>query len=160
MAVSRRDPINFCGRAKYQKSSSGCPFILMVRILRLACTFSPSSIAIEYTDGTDAKQFKKFPVTFARFTDPRTLYDTLVSQHNEFFNSASISPGKLKHFLSEVIKRAPEVDLMNVPKEQLDKYKEQMKREFDANAIKPGDPGFVRDLRVDFAPATEPSDWD
>jgi hypothetical protein len=40
------------------------------------------------------------------------------------------------------------------------KYKEQMNREFEANAIKPGDPGFQRDVRVDFEPPTEPSDWD
>jgi hypothetical protein len=91
-----------------------------VRILRLA---------IEYTSGSTGKQYKQFQITFASFTDPRTLYETLITTHKDFFNPSSISPGKLKHFLSQMIKRAPSVDLREVSKEELTKYKEQMNRE-------------------------------
>jgi hypothetical protein len=126
----------------------------------LGCTFRPSSIAIEFTQSSPQKQYQTLEIPFAKFTDPATLSERLITDHSAFFNTASIHPNKLKHFVFNIIQRAPEIDLRLVPKDELTRYKEQMNREFEANAIKPTDPRFQRDVRVDFGPATEPSDWD
>jgi hypothetical protein len=126
----------------------------------LGCTFHPSSIAIEFTRDSQQKQYETFEIPFANFTDPATLYERLITEHASFFNSTSIPLNKLKHFVFDIIQRAPPMDLTQVSRDELTKYKEQMNREYEANAIKPTDPGFQRDVRVDFEPPTEPSDWD
>ena len=84
----------------------------------------------------------------------------MVTDYPDFFNEYSISPNKLKNFVSMIIKKAPSIDLTNLPREQIDKYKQQMNREFEMNAIKPGDPNFKYDMRVEFPEADEDCDWD
>lgn len=134
---------------------------MTIKILRLACTFSPeSSISIEYTDNSDLKQYRRFPVFFGSFSSPEALYQTLIDDYPDYFNKDSILPNKLKNFVSIIIKKAPTVDLTNVSKDQLVKYKNQMEREFEMNAIKPGDPNFVYDMRVDLPEPDEACDWD
>ena len=132
-----------------------------VKIIRLACTFNPASISAEYTDDRGkTKKYKQFPVVFGSFSEPMALYETLVSDYPEYFGDKAIPTNKLKNFVTMIIKKAPAIDLTTLPKEQIDRYKQQMNREFERNAIKPGDAGFEYDMRVDFPEANEPCDWD
>ena len=132
-----------------------------IKLTRLACTFNPASVSAEYTqDGGKTKQYKQFPVVFGPFSEPAALYETLVTDYPEYFGKSAISANKLKNFVSMINKKAPSIDLTNLSREQVDKYKQQMNREFEMNAIKPGDPNFQYDMRVDFPEADEPCDWD
>ena len=131
-----------------------------VKLTRLACTFNPASVSVEYTEDGKTKQYKQFQVVFGSFSEPAALYQTLVTDYPDFFNEYSINPNKLKNFVSMIIKKAPSIDLTNLPREQIDKYKQQMNREFEMNAIKPGDPNFKYDMRVEFPEADEDCDWD
>jgi hypothetical protein len=130
-----------------------------MKLLRLGCKFKPPSIWVEYTQGTSKKEYHEFPIAFGKFSDPRALYLTLTTDNPTFFNEKAISPNKLKHFIHQIIEKAPDVDLRDLNKADLVKYKEQMNREFELNAIKPGDPNFQYDLRCDVV-ADEPCDWD
>ena len=131
-----------------------------VKLTRLACTFNPASVSVEYTDDGKTKKYKQFPVVFGSFSEPAALYQTLVTDYPDFFNADTINLNKLKNFVSTIIKRAPSIDLTNLSRDQIDRYKEQMNREFEMNAIKPGDPNFQYDMRVEFPDADEPCDWD
>jgi len=51
-------------------------------------------------------------------------------------------------------------DLNRVGDASLRAAKAKMDVVFDANRLKPGDEGYVYDLRVDFQPPTETSEWD
>lgn len=133
---------------------------MSIKILRLACTFKPVSVSIEYTENGGEKKYRQFPVVFSSFTQPNALYETLISEYPTYFNEQSILPNKLKNFTKMIIEKSPSVDLRNVSKEELDKYKSVMNREFEMNAIKPGDPDFVYDMQVDLGEANEECDWD
>jgi hypothetical protein len=51
-------------------------------------------------------------------------------------------------------------DLNRVGDASLRAAKAKMDVVFDANRLKPGDPGYVYDVRVDFSPPTATSEWD
>lgn len=53
-----------------------------------------------------------------------------------------------------------EVDLNRVSEEDNRLAKRKMDEVFEAKRLKPGDPGFVWDKRVDFSPPEEVCDWD
>ena len=135
---------------------------MSVKITRLACSFQPPSISIEYNDGSKEPKFRQFPVVFGSFSLPEALYQTLTTDYPDFFNSKSISQNKLRKFLQIIIKKAPTVDLSAIAQndeKEYAKYKQQMEREFEMNAVKAGDPGYQYDLRADIE-ADEPCDWD
>ena len=131
-----------------------------IKITRLACTFNPASISVEYTENGRTKKYQQFPVVFGSFSEPAALYQTLIADYPKFFNENAIPTNKLKNFVTMIIKKAPSLDLTSLPREQIERYKKQMNREFEMNAIKPGDPNFQYDMRVDFPEADEPCDWD
>jgi hypothetical protein len=132
-----------------------------MKISRLGCKFRPPAIWIEYTKDSAKKQYHQFPIAFGRFSDPRALFVTLTTDFATWFNETSIQPNKLKHFIHNMLERAPDVDLRDLTREELVNYKEQMNREFELNAIKPGDPGFQYDLRDEVDEADKvPCDWD
>lgn len=130
-----------------------------ITLTRLACSFNPASISVEYTSGSK-KEYKQFPVVFGNFSEPGALFDTLVCEYPTYFGESSIHPNKLRNFIATIIQKAPKLDLTNVSKDVLDRYKQQMNREFERNAIKPDDPKFQYDMRVDFPDAEEPCEWD
>ena len=135
---------------------------MALKITRLACNFNPPSISIEYSDGSKQLQYRQFPVVFGNFSLGDALFSTLTTDYPDFFNSKTISLNKLKKFVQTIIKKAPTVDLSNVAQtneKEYIKYKEQMNREFEMNAIKPGDPQYQYDLRAEIE-ANEPCDWD
>lgn len=135
---------------------------MAVKITRLACSFDPPSIAIEYSDKSKQLKHRQFGVVFGNFSLPDALYNTLVTDYPDFFNSNTISLNKLKKFVQIIIKKAPTVDLSNLAQndeKEYIKYKQQMNREFEMNAIKPGDPQYQYDLRADIEP-DEPCEWD
>lgn len=135
---------------------------MAVKITRLACNFNPPSISIEYSDGSKQLQYRQFPVVFGNFSLPDALFDTLVKDYPDFFNKDTISLNKLKKFVQIIIKKAPVVDLSNVAQnneQEYIKYKQQMNREFEMNAIKPGDPEYQYDMRAEIE-ADEPCEWD
>lgn len=132
------------------------------KITRLACNFNPASISIEYSNGTKRLQYRQFPVVFGSFSDSEVLFNTLLSDYGDFFNQNTISLNKLKKFVQIIIKKAPTIDLSKVAQSDQTvylKYKTQMNREFESNVIKPGDPNYQYDMRVEIE-ATEPCDWD
>ena len=131
-----------------------------IEITQLGCNFNPASVSIEYVENGKSKKYRQFPVVFGNFSEPDALYETLVSDDPEFFHEKSIKLDKLRKFVELIIKKAPAIDLTNLSREQIDKYKQQMNREFEMNAIKPGDPDFQYDMRVDYPEADEPCDWD
>jgi len=51
-------------------------------------------------------------------------------------------------------------DLQRAGAAQLAMAKAKMDVVFEAHVLKPGDPGYIFDKRVEFAPSTEPSAWD
>eukprot|EP00955_Chlamydomonas_euryale_P107159 365747-Chlamydomonas_euryale.AAC.36 len=53
-----------------------------------------------------------------------------------------------------------DVDLNHVTELELRMAKARMDQAFNQNRLRPGDPGYVYDKEVDFAPATENNDWD
>ena len=135
---------------------------MALKITRLACNFNPPSISIEYSDGSKQLQYRQFPVVFGNFSLPDALFDTLVKDYPDFFNKDTISLNKLKKFVQIIIKKAPVVDLSNVDQnneQEYIKYKQQMNREFEMNAIKPGDPEYQYDMRAEIE-ADEPCEWD
>jgi centrosomal protein CEP19 len=51
-------------------------------------------------------------------------------------------------------------DLQRVGPAALQAAKAKMETVFEAKRVKPGDPGYVWDKRVEFTPSEEASDWD
>jgi hypothetical protein len=131
----------------------------MVKIVRLAGSFQPPSISIEYIESGSKLKYRKFPVAFGNFSDPVALFETLTNDYPEYFNAASISPKKLKTFIDIIINQCPPIDLTTVTQEERDAFKRQMEQEFALHAVKPGDPDFKYDLQEDVV-ADEPCDWD
>ena len=114
-------------------------------IKSLACSFEPPSISIEYLDSRKNTLYRKFNVAFAYFSNAVALRDTLIKDYSEFFNEKT---------------KAPKIDLKGKDISLIEQYKAQMQREFEMNVIKPGDPEFVYDLKVDFEPGSSENDWD
>ena len=132
-----------------------------MKITRLAATFGKNPfICIEYDDGNKL-QYLKFSVVFSHFSNVEALYQTLVTDYPDYFNENTIELTKLHNFVEKIIMACPELDLRTATKAQVDKFKEQMNREFEMNVIKPGDPGFEYDMRVDLDNNGEvKEDWD
>lgn len=129
-------------------------------ITRLACKFKPPSISIEYLDASNTKKYQQFEVMFAKFSEPHALFKTLTTDYASYFNENTIPLRKLMHFIRDIIKRAPSIDLTEQPRETIEKFKVQMNKEFELNQIKPGDPGYQYDLQEDFGDPEEPCEWD
>jgi hypothetical protein len=131
-------------------------------ISRLAATYGKSPfICIEYYDENGKPQYRKFTVVFSYFTNREAFYQTLITDYPDYFNENTIAPEKLKKFVDYIISNSPKLDLTNANKEEIDMFKEQMNREFEMNVIKPGDPDFQYDLKVDFDYDGEKNtDWD
>lgn len=53
-----------------------------------------------------------------------------------------------------------EVDLNRVSEEENMLAKKKMDEVFEVTRLKPGDPGFVWDKRIDFSPPEEVCEWD
>ena len=132
------------------------------KISRLAATYGKSPfICIEYYDKNGKPQYRKFSVVFSYFTNRDALYQTLITDYPDYFNEKTIEPQKLKKFVDNIISNSPKLDLANADKDEIDKFKEQMNREFEMNVIKPGDPGYQYDMKVDFDTGGEQNmDWD
>jgi len=129
-------------------------------IKSLACSFEPPSISIEYLDSRKNTLYRKFNVAFAYFSNAIALRDTLIKDYSEFFNEKTINSEKLLKFTEYIISKAPKIDLKGKDISLIEQYKAQMQREFEMNVIKPGDPEFVYDLKVDFEPGSSDNDWD
>ena len=133
-----------------------------MKITRLAATFGKNPfICIEYADDNESMQYRKFAVSFSHFSNKDALYQTLITDYPQFFNKDTIELNKLQNFVNIIIDKCPELDLRTATKAQIDKFKEQMNREYEMNVIKPGDPGFEYDMRVEFDNDGETNmDWD
>lgn len=130
------------------------------KISRIAAQYDPSAICIEFADSKGKMKYLRFNVAFAYFTVPDALVLTLTTDYEEYFNEKCIPRDKLNKFIHTVIEKAPKKDLANSNKEEIDKFKEQMNREFEMNVIKPGDPGYKFDVQEDFSPGEDAFDWD
>lgn len=64
------------------------------------------------------------------------------------------------HKVHSLIKNLDEVDLNRVSEEENIIAKRKMDEVFEARRLKPGDPGFVWDKRIEFSPPEEVCDWD
>jgi hypothetical protein len=83
-----------------------------------------------------------------------TADTTANSKKNNSFQKASIA--KLYTDPENALK---DVDLQDADEVTVQEYKDKMTEKFNANVIKPGDPGYVYDKRVEANP-TEKSEWD
>lgn len=130
-----------------------------IKITRLGATFNPPSISIEYQENSKQLKYRQFPVVFASFSDPNAVYQTLVSDYPEFFNSKTILERKLKKFVQLIVSKAPSIDITATSREVIDQFKHIMDKEFESHAIKPGDPEYKYDVQEEYNPV-EPSEWD
>lgn len=136
---------------------------MTVKITRLGAKFGSSpSVSIEYLDENNKYQYRRFDVAFSYFSNKDALYQTFVTDYEMYFNKDSIDQNKLKKFIQNIIEKSPKLDLGKAKKEDIDRFKDQMNKEFEMNVIKPGDPGYQDDVRVDFDvnPNDVNEDWD
>jgi hypothetical protein len=70
------------------------------------------------------------------------------------FNQGSNMAKNLNKFSEEYL------DLNRVSEEENQRAKAEMDLLFNVNRLKPGDPGYVWDKRVDFTTAEESNEWD
>lgn len=136
---------------------------MSIQITRLGAKFGSSpSVSIEYLDEGNKYQYRRFDVAFSYFSNADALYQTFITDYEMYFNKNTIDLNKFKKFIQNIIAKSPKLDLVTAKKEDIDRFKDQMNKEFEMNAIKPGDPGFQADVRVDFdvAPGEVNEDWD
>lgn len=132
----------------------------MVEIKRVAATFREPSISIEFRDENGKLNYRRFPVAFSYFTNPEAFYKTLITDYPDYFNEQSIKPEKLRNFVDTIIQKSPKLDLAYSTKEEIDRFKQQMNREFEMNVIKRDDPNYVYDVQEDFEQGEGNFDWD
>lgn len=84
-------------------------FHMSIQILRLASTFRPASISIEYRVGKSTPKYKQFPVVFDSFSDPKTVFQILINDYPNYFNENTIELKKLQKFVQQIIRKSPSI---------------------------------------------------
>ena len=131
-----------------------------IKILRIGAKFNPSSISIEYNDGSSYLKYRSFDIALANFSIADGIVQTMEKKFSNYFNPQTIPHEKLLKFVKSVIAQAPNINLAAADLETREKYKEQMNVEFEKNQIKPGDPDYQYDIVEDFGEPEEDCDWD
>eukprot|EP00770_Monocercomonoides_exilis_P004355 MONOS_4335.1-p1 / transcript=MONOS_4335.1 / gene=MONOS_4335 / organism=Monocercomonoides_exilis_PA203 / gene_product=unspecified product / transcript_product=unspecified product / location=Mono_scaffold00114:24244-24706(+) / protein_length=119 / sequence_SO=supercontig / SO=protein_coding / is_pseudo=false len=115
------------------------------------------------------------PRHFDEITDCESIADDIIAKNSDILQPGKYSRKQIvslvqklkEHFehskkgsnsLDEELKT---IDLNKLPTDKVEQIKQKMDGLFYSNQLKPGDPGFVYDSRVDFeSTPKEPSDWD
>ena len=129
---------------------------MISKITRLAASYQPPSISIEYLDSDNKLNYKQFDIAFGKFSSKKGILFTLENKFNDYFNDNYISKDKLIKFINEIVEKAPPIDLRTLPKNLLDKYKAQMDMEFKMSQL---DDAFFN-IEEDFENKESDNDWD
>ena len=129
--------------------------------------FTPPAIILVYEDGAKLRKYVMPIRNFRTSSNIDFVAQQIKTRHNKMLDSVStIQVEKMLRILKEHLKGSntkeaveiaekefsvsPDEDLNKLGGDELKRKKEIMNESFDKNRIKPGDPDFVYDKRVDF----------
>lgn len=137
-----------------------------IRIIKVGASFNPPKLAVVYTDTkTNKKKKKVFDVPSGEM-NAANLAKTMASKYPLYLSSDFIREQQLTAVLRKIVLSAsatpaidPNEDLNKVSEVELERKKKLMDIEFKKNQLKPGDPGYVHNVKEEFTP-DKPSAWD
>jgi centrosomal protein CEP19 len=151
---------------------------------RLGLKYTPPTLVVEFWMPRKSKLMHRL-VELPKLSpdqDPTELEAKIRRKNPAYFTN--IKPEQVKRLIVQLQKRSASAasskvaagskaaassngvdynsfDLNKLSTEELDKHKAIMNSTFEANVVKPGDPGFVYDVRVDVDPSKlVGSEWD
>lgn len=138
--------------------------------MRLGVVFDPPAFMMEYQRDDGELRVRTAPVLHAKrddgsVVDANDIVELLRKEDADYFGSGGVPEDKLRDLaekLVEALRSGPSTDqnYNKLDDDALERVKDKMSVGFEANVVKPGDPGYEYDTRKEFKPASEPSGWD
>eukprot|EP00163_Fabomonas_tropica_P011815 TRINITY_DN2272_c0_g1_i16.p1 TRINITY_DN2272_c0_g1~~TRINITY_DN2272_c0_g1_i16.p1 ORF type:complete len:152 (-),score=36.68 TRINITY_DN2272_c0_g1_i16:43-498(-) len=127
---------------------------------RFALQFDPPTLVMQYQRvGESKSRARKMPVRGIRpGSDPAQVTDALIKRHEAYLGKGIVPRKQVQRLVAKLVERKG--DLQQVPEEELKRIKDEMEKDFEKNALKPGDEGYVHDVRKDFGEAESDCEWD
>ena len=140
----------------------------------LGVTFRPPSIGMVFEDPKRGKSKSIYRLRLkglSTSTDLDTLAKRVANKFSsKLFDGEEISEVQVRTLLNRILNNenddAPatmkyaDQDLNKLDDESLNRVKADMQKDFNKNALRPGEEGFVYDKQIDFGSGDEDASWD